>query len=89
MKGVRNGITCERIKNREELKVFYKEMKRGIKIEEVHGIEEDLSRIDKSRYCERYKSCKKTSIGGYWEKEEEKEKDKRQWARLRCGNLGE
>lgn len=61
MKEVGNGMTCKRmgnLENEKELRNIEEELKRGDKIKEDQGLQEDWGRVEKSKYWEIYKELK-------------------------------
>ena len=81
MCGLREGMDPARLLTK---------MPKGCKIIEDQTTQEDWHRIDTWRYCSEYKELEKlVGYEKYCREKEVKLKDKEQWTRMRCGNIGQ
>ena len=80
MRGLRKGTDAVRL---------LKKMAEGCRIIEDQMTQGDWHRIDTLRYCPEHGEWKKiVGYEKYWGEKDVKLKDKEQWARMRCGNIG-
>lgn len=83
------GRILERMRTEDNLEGVATQLEQGCKIVEDQTIQNDWCRIDNSKYCAEYKRRKdKVGVEKYWSQRGTSEKDKVQWARMRCGNIG-
>ncbi|XP_043475764.1 uncharacterized protein LOC122507221 [Leptopilina heterotoma] len=86
---VGDGRTIQLLGPEENMREISENIKRNIKVKMDQDIQQQWYKIDKSSYCKNYGKWK-SKIGreNYWEIKELSFKDKEQWARIRCGNVG-
>lgn len=86
---VGDGESINLILKKEERQKLKENLERGQRIRRDQEVQGNWSKIDRSKYCRKYKNWKKDiGMEKYWEKKNWKGEIKEQWARIRCGNIG-
>lgn len=89
MKEVGDGETLGRLEGEDGGSSLERKLADGWRTKINQTIQRDWGKINRSRYCPEYKDIKTDwTQESYWEDKEVKGRDKEQWARMRCGNIG-
>ncbi|KAK9306259.1 hypothetical protein QLX08_002989 [Tetragonisca angustula] len=89
MKEVGDGEILGMLEGKEGWNSLERKLKDGWETRRNQITQRDWCKINRSRYCPDYKDLKTDwTQESYWEDKETSWKDKEQWARMQCGNIG-